>query len=101
MPKRSLEQQIGSVVIYFCIAITGVLLLYVTVAEVDLHRLLQSLHVLLSLAFQMQWVAGEKTVAFDEFANLFSACRHFYGIFLSDSKERFHARDQTNNNEHI
>ena len=54
MPKRSLEQQIGGVVIYFCIAITGVLLLYVTVAEVNLHRLLQSLHVLLSLAFQMQ-----------------------------------------------
>ena len=54
MPKRSLEQQIGSVVIYFCIAITGVLSLYVTFAEADLHRLLQSLHVLLSLAFQMQ-----------------------------------------------
>ena len=54
MPRRSEEQQIGSVVIYFCIAITGVLLLYVTFAEADLHRLLQSLHVLLSLAFQMQ-----------------------------------------------
>jgi hypothetical protein len=54
MPKHSLEQQSGSVVIYFCIAITGVLSLYVTFAEADLHRLLQSLHVLLSLAFQMQ-----------------------------------------------
>ena len=53
MPKRSEEQRIGSVVIYFCIAITGVLSLYVTFAEADLYRLLQSLYVLLSLTFQM------------------------------------------------
>ena len=77
MPKRSVEQQIGSVVIYFCIAITGVLSLYVTFAEADLHRLLQSLPVLLSLAFQIQGVAGDQTVTFDKLANFSSACRHF------------------------
>lgn len=30
MPKRSEEQRIGSVVIYFCIAVTAVISLYVT-----------------------------------------------------------------------
>ena len=30
MPKRSLEQRVGSVVIYFCIAITAAVSLYVT-----------------------------------------------------------------------
>jgi hypothetical protein len=30
MPRRSEEQRISSVVIYFCIAITGVISLYVT-----------------------------------------------------------------------
>ena len=54
MPRRSEEQRIGSVVIYFCIAVTGAISLYVTFATADLYRLLQSLHLLLSLAFQMQ-----------------------------------------------
>ena len=53
MPRRSEEQRIGSVVIYLCIAVTGAISLYVTVAAADLYRLLQSLYVLLSLAFQM------------------------------------------------
>ena len=30
MPKRSLEQQVGSVLIYFCIAATAAISLYVT-----------------------------------------------------------------------
>jgi hypothetical protein len=53
MPSRSEEQRIGSVVIYFCIAVTGAISLYVTFVAADLYRLLQSLYVLLSLAFQM------------------------------------------------
>jgi len=53
MPKRSEEQRIGSIVIYFCIAVTGAIFLYVTFFEADLYRLFQSLYVLLSLAFQM------------------------------------------------
>jgi hypothetical protein len=53
MPRRSEEQRIGSVAIYFCIAVTGAISLYVTFVAADLYRLLQSLYVLLSLAFQM------------------------------------------------
>ena len=53
MPSRSEERRIGSVVIYFCIAVTGAISLYVTYVAADLYRLLQSLYVLLSLAFQM------------------------------------------------
>lgn len=53
MPRRSEEQRICSVVIYFCIAVTGAMSLYVTFVAADLYRLLQSLYVLLSLAFQM------------------------------------------------
>ena len=53
MPRRSEEQRIGSIVIYFCIAVTGAISLYVTFFETDLYRILQSLYVLLSLAFQM------------------------------------------------
>ena len=53
MPRLSEEQRIGSIVIYFCIAVTGAISLYVTFVEADLYRLLQSLYVLLSLAFQM------------------------------------------------
>ena len=53
MPKRSEEQRIGSVVIYFCIAVSAAVSLYVTFIAADLHRLLQSLYVLLSPAFQM------------------------------------------------
>ena len=52
MPKRSEEQRIGSFAIYFCIAITGTVSLYVTFIKADLYRLLQSLYVLLSLTFQ-------------------------------------------------
>ena len=53
MPKRSEEQRIGSVVIYFCIAVSAAASLYATFIAADLHRLLQSLYVFLSLAFQM------------------------------------------------
>jgi hypothetical protein len=53
MAMRSKEQRIGSIVIYFCIAVTAAVSLYVTFIAADLHRLLQSLYVLLSLAFQM------------------------------------------------
>ena len=53
MPRLSEEQRIGSIVIYFCIAVTGAISLYVTFFETDLYRILQSLYVLLSLAFQM------------------------------------------------
>jgi hypothetical protein len=53
MPRRLEEQWIGSVVIYFCIAVVGAISLYVTFVAADLHRLLQSLYVLLSLAFQI------------------------------------------------
>ena len=53
MPRLSEEQRIGSIVIYFCTAVTGSISLYVTFFETDLYRLLQSLYVLLSLAFQM------------------------------------------------
>ena len=30
MPKRSLEQRVGSVLLYFCIAVTAAISLYVT-----------------------------------------------------------------------
>ena len=50
MPKRSEEQRIGSVVIYFCIAVSAAVSLYVTFIAADLHRLLQSLNVLSFLA---------------------------------------------------
>ena len=53
MPKRSEEQRTGSVVIYFCIAVSAAVSLDVTFIAADLHRLLQSLYVILSLAFQM------------------------------------------------
>ena len=53
MPRRSEEQRTGSIVIYFCIAVTGAISLYVTFVAADPYRLLQSLYVLLSLAFQM------------------------------------------------
>ena len=53
MPRRSEEQRIGSIVIYFCIAVTAAVSLHVTFIAADLHRLLQSLYVLLSLAFQI------------------------------------------------
>ena len=53
MPRRSEEQRVGSFVIYFCIVNTAAVSLYVTFVAADLHRLLQSLYVLLSLAFQI------------------------------------------------
>ena len=53
MPRRSEEQRIGSVLIYFCVAVTAAVSLYVTLIAADLPRLLQSLYVLLSLAFQI------------------------------------------------
>ena len=52
MPRRSEEQRIGSIVIYFCIAVTGAISLYVTFFETDLYRLLQSLNVLSFLSLQ-------------------------------------------------
>jgi hypothetical protein len=53
MPRRSEEQRISSVAIYSCIAVTAAISLYVTFIIADLYLLLQSLYVLLSLAFQI------------------------------------------------